>query len=105
QAAASVASQGLGERLDRAQRLLDRAFELDVALDIGFAKRGEIGAGDALERARVRDAKGDARLLAELVAPAVPELDCKRHLCARAQGSNLLFDAGLEEHGGLARLT
>jgi len=89
-----VARQAFGG----AQHVLDRPFDVDVALDVGLAELGEVRIDEVLERAGARDPDGDRGLRGQRVALAVPQLDGERQVGAPLQVVDGLFNPRFEKH-------
>src|SRR6267142_1565558 len=92
--AAEVARQALGG----AQHVLDRPFDVDVALDVRLAELGEVRVDEVLERAGARDPDGDRGLRGQRVALAVPQLDGERQVGAPLQLVDGFFNPRFEQH-------
>jgi len=92
--AAELARQAFGG----AQHVLDRAFDVDVALDVRLTELGEVRVDEVLERAGARDPDGDRGLRGQRVALAVPQLDGERQVGAPLQLVDGFFNPRLEQH-------
>jgi len=88
-----VARQALG----CAQHVLDRPFDVDVALDVGLAELARSGSMKYLSALAARDPDGDRGLRGQRVALAVPQLDGERQVGAPLQVVEA-FQPAIREH-------